>query len=134
MRHCAICYHLYELKNAKATHGGVMLLVKFHVSPASWIKVSFLHGFSSTFFKLYKWYQIAQSITKCIHWHLFSFLTQKRRIIILQLNNCDKIRCIYYIWDFMSSFKKDNFTVSFFCEFLIRTRSWWNGTDIEQRL
>ena len=36
----AICYHLYNLKNVKNTHGGVLLLVK-----------------------LYKWYQIAQRIT-----------------------------------------------------------------------
>ena len=25
---CAICYHLYNLKNVKKTHGGVLLLVK----------------------------------------------------------------------------------------------------------
>ena len=25
---CAICYHLYNLKNVKNTHGGVLLLVK----------------------------------------------------------------------------------------------------------
>ena len=24
---CAICYHLYNLKNVKNTHGGVLLLV-----------------------------------------------------------------------------------------------------------
>ena len=26
---CAIWYHLYNLKNVKNTHGGVLLLVKF---------------------------------------------------------------------------------------------------------
>ena len=26
---CAICYHLYNLKNVKDSHGGVLLLVKF---------------------------------------------------------------------------------------------------------
>ena len=25
---CAICYHLYNLKNLKNTHGGVLILVK----------------------------------------------------------------------------------------------------------
>ena len=25
---CAICYHLYNLKNVKNTHGGALLLVK----------------------------------------------------------------------------------------------------------
>ena len=26
--HCAIWYHLYNLKNVKNTHGGVLILVK----------------------------------------------------------------------------------------------------------
>ena len=41
---CAIWYHLYNFKNVKNTHGGVLLLSFF------------------TSFKLYKWYQIAQNI------------------------------------------------------------------------
>ena len=56
---CAIWYHLYNLKNVKNTHGGVLLLVK----PATLLKVTFLHGSFSRFFKLYKWYQVAQNIT-----------------------------------------------------------------------
>ena len=44
---CAICYHLYNLKNVKNTHEGVFLLVRYILS----------------FFKLYKRYQIAQRIT-----------------------------------------------------------------------
>ena len=54
-------YHLYNFKNVKNTHGGVLLLVK-------------LQGFSlqlylkqrssmSAFLELYKWYQFAQSIS-----------------------------------------------------------------------
>ena len=52
---CAIWYHLYNLKNVKKTHGGVSLLVKLRANTPPW--VCFM------FFKLYKWYQIAQNIT-----------------------------------------------------------------------
>ena len=42
-----ICaYYLYNLKNVKSTHRGVLLL-----------------GYFSRFFKLYKWHQISQLIT-----------------------------------------------------------------------
>ena len=44
--------HLYNLKNLKNTHGGV-LLSKSNTLPSLFF----------TFFKLYKWYQIAQRIT-----------------------------------------------------------------------
>ena len=37
---CAIWYHLYNLKNVKNTHGGVLLLV---------LKVTLLHGCFSRF-------------------------------------------------------------------------------------
>ena len=30
--HCAIWYHLFNLKNVKTTHGGVLLLVKLQAS------------------------------------------------------------------------------------------------------
>ena len=55
---CAIWYNLYYLKSAKNTHGGVLVLVvKLQA------KALLLGCF--TFFKLYRWYQIAQSITIC---------------------------------------------------------------------
>ena len=54
---CAIWYHFYKLKNLKNTHGGVTF------KPATLLKVALLHGCFSRFFKLYKWYQIVQSIT-----------------------------------------------------------------------
>ena len=44
---CAIWYHLYNLKNVKNTHEGVLRLVKLQAKS----------------FKLYKWYQIAQRNT-----------------------------------------------------------------------
>ena len=50
---CAIWYHLYNLKNVKNTHGGVLLLFTKGSTPP-WVFY--------TFFKLYKWYQIAQNI------------------------------------------------------------------------
>ena len=42
---CAIWYHLYNLKNVKNTHGGVLLLVKLQAS----LKVTLLHGCFSRF-------------------------------------------------------------------------------------
>ena len=46
----------YNLKNVKNTHGGVLFLVNCTKSNnPTWIFF--------TFFQLYKWYQIAQSIT-----------------------------------------------------------------------
>ena len=38
--HCAIWYHLYNFKNVKNTHGGVLLLVKLQAL----LKVALLHG------------------------------------------------------------------------------------------
>ena len=52
MIHFAIWYHLHNLKNVKSTHGGVLLLVKLQAKSVFF-----------TFFKLYKWYRIAQNIT-----------------------------------------------------------------------
>ena len=48
---CALWYHLYNLKNVKNTHEGVLLcnFTKSNTPP----KVFF------TFFELYQWYQIA---------------------------------------------------------------------------
>ena len=52
---CAIWYHLYNFKNLKNTHGGVLLSVKLQVfDTPPWVFFKF--------FKFYKWYQIAQSI------------------------------------------------------------------------
>ena len=53
---CAIWYHLYNSKNVKNTHGGVLKAYNFTRSSTSpWMFF--------TFFKLYKWFQIAQHIT-----------------------------------------------------------------------
>ena len=53
---CAIWYHLYNLKN-------VLLLVKLQVEASNFTKSSTPPWMCFTFFKLYKWYQIAQRTT-----------------------------------------------------------------------
>ena len=50
-----IWYYMYNLKNVENTHGGVLLLATFLKNTPPWVLF--------TFFKLYKWYQIAQRIT-----------------------------------------------------------------------
>ena len=52
---CAIWYHLYNFKNVKNTHDGVSFLVELQAKSKNppWM--------FSTFFKLYNWYQIAQT-------------------------------------------------------------------------
>ena len=51
---CAIWNHLYNLKNVKNTHGGVLISVT---------KINTLPWVFFTFFQIYKWYQIAQRTT-----------------------------------------------------------------------
>ena len=53
---CAIWYHLYNFENGKNTHGGVLLLENF-------TKSNTLPKVFFTFFKLCKWYRIAQCIS-----------------------------------------------------------------------
>ena len=60
---CAIWYYLYNLKNLKNTHGAVLILVKLQVSSCNFTKINTPPWVFFTFFKLYKWYQIAQRTT-----------------------------------------------------------------------
>ena len=60
---CAIWYHLYNLKNLKNTHGGVLLLLKLQTKACNLTKSNKPPWVFFTFFKLKKWYQIAQNIT-----------------------------------------------------------------------
>ena len=56
MIRCAISYHLYNLKNVKNTHGEVLISCNFaKINTPPWVFF--------TFFKLCKWYQIAQRTT-----------------------------------------------------------------------
>ena len=41
---CAIFYHLYNWRNVKNTHGGVLLLAKLHALACSFTKLALLHG------------------------------------------------------------------------------------------
>ena len=54
---CAIWCYLYNLKNVRNAHGGVLLLVACNFTKSNTPPRAF-----SMFFKLYKWYQIAQRI------------------------------------------------------------------------
>ena len=57
----AIWYHLHNLKNVKKAHGGVLFLVK--PEACNFTKSNTPPWMFFTFLKLYKRYQIAQSIT-----------------------------------------------------------------------
>ena len=61
---CAIWYQMYNLKNVKNTHSEV-LVTKSNAPP--WVFF--------TLFKLYKWYQIMESIT---YKHFFSFRLMRK--------------------------------------------------------
>ena len=63
MVRCTIWYHLYNLKNVKNNHGGVLILVKLQTSACNFTKINTPPWVFFTFLKLYKWYQIAQRIT-----------------------------------------------------------------------
>ena len=60
---CTVCYHLYNLKNMESSHEGVLLLVKLQAEACNFTKSNNPTWDFFTFIKLYKWYQIAQSIT-----------------------------------------------------------------------
>ena len=46
---CAIWYHLYNLKNVKNAHGGLLILAKLQALPATLLKLTLLHGYFSRF-------------------------------------------------------------------------------------
>ena len=59
-------YHLYNLKSVKNIQGGVIHLVKLQASASNFTERITSPWVFSTFLKLYKWYQIAQSITNSL--------------------------------------------------------------------
>ena len=54
---------MYNLKNVNNTHGRVLLLVTLQAKACNFTKSNTSPWAFFTFFKLYKWYQIAQRIT-----------------------------------------------------------------------
>ena len=72
---CAILYHLYNLKNIRNTHGGVLHLVKLQLQLAcNFTKSNTPPWVFFMFFKLYKCYQIAQYTTYLRVCVIFYFL------------------------------------------------------------
>ena len=63
---CAIQYHLYNLKNVKKTHGGMTLLLKLQTEASNVTESITPPCVFFTFLKLYRWHQIALSITRQI--------------------------------------------------------------------
>ena len=71
----AIWCHLYNLKSVKITHGRVLLLVKLEALACSFTKSNTPPWVFFTFFKLCKWYQIAQQKhikTKLYNLHIYN--------------------------------------------------------------
>ena len=88
---CAICYYLHNLKNTKNTHGGVSFsIVKLQVSVCSFTKSNTPSQVFCMFFKLYKWYQIAQNAS-CNNKNLMPTFCKKKlrsyRTIITETNH-----------------------------------------------
>ena len=67
---CAFWYHLHNSKQVKNTHGGVLFLVMLQTKVCTFTKSNIPPWVYFKFFKLCKWYQIAQSIS-----HYFQFVT-----------------------------------------------------------
>ena len=69
---CAIWYHLYNFKNVKSTHGGVLPFVKLQGWVCYFNKSNTPLWVFFTFLKFYKWYQIPQSASYWNHFFLVS--------------------------------------------------------------
>ena len=78
--------HLNNLKNVKNTPEGVLLLVKLQSSASNFTKSNTSPWVFFTFFKLYKWYQIAQSVsynTHMIMMNSFGEMVDRRKALSL---------------------------------------------------
>ena len=99
MLRCAIWHHLYNLKNMKNTHGEVLLLVKLQAKACNITKSNTPRWVFFTFFKLCKWYQIAENVTNV--WHNISSVVSYQRItIFFMIWNCMVyMKRIVYDWN-----------------------------------
>ena len=99
MIRCAILYRLYNLKNVKNTHGGVLLLVQSCRLKQQSCRLQ-QHSSMGVFhvFKLYKWCKIAQCITSnTIKW--FPKLHQETFFIPKILFYLKKLKFIHEQWE-----------------------------------
>ena len=96
---CAIWHHLCNLKNMKNTHGEVLLLVKLQAKACNITKSNTPRWVFFTFFKLCKWYQIAENVTNV--WHNISSVVSYQRItIFFMIWNCMVyMKRIVYDWN-----------------------------------
>ena len=85
--YCAIWYHLYNFKNVRNTHGGVLILVKLQAETCNFTKIYTPSWVFFMFFKLCKWCQIAQHIT-----YIFSRTYNKKMHRILTVPAGEKMR------------------------------------------
>ena len=120
----------------KSIHGGVLLLVKLQAKVCSFTKSNTPAWALSSFFKLYKWFQIAQSITyngKSVMWNRFqtkqtgecsffpnyfyvnNFESLKRRFSKFNLKSNSPFIAFFAIWNIWSTPKHtSSFSIYFF--------------------
>ena len=81
VKRCAIWYHLYNLKNVKNTHGGVLLLVKLQAKTWNFTRSIIPPWLFFIDFKFYKWCQIAQKGTALNKYRVFTLAFVLQNII-----------------------------------------------------
>ena len=66
---CAISYHLYNLKNVKNTHGGVLILVKLQAEACNFTKIN-----------TPPWVKLRNASHLCVEWSLLNFTSNIKRV------------------------------------------------------
>ena len=79
----------------KNTHGGVLLLVTLQASAYNFTKSNTPPLVFFTFFELYKWYLIAQSITIVTHFNCYQLLPLFLLLIRTRSNSCKNPKYIH---------------------------------------
>ena len=93
--HCAIWYHLFNLKNVKNTHGGVLLLFKLQASATGSILETrgwYIKKFSIAAAMLSN----SNSFDDALHSHLYFFLSSLLHVICKFLSNTSSILGQYF--------------------------------------
>ena len=112
---CMIWYHLYNLKNMKNTHRGVLILVKVQAEACKFTKITTPPWAFFTFLKLYKWHQIAHSTRNT----LLCTQCEKRSITVLTLTRVkgrgeDMEGKIMHWWFFQDNTKHNSYALETF--------------------